>query len=94
MAAISRVHVAMFGDAAAAGEPLATTDAPPPSRGSPGPNAAAAAKAQEPPPAPLQRMHFSAEAAHTVLAYAGPEFVLYAVSWTTGSSCGPSFEFL
>ena len=31
-------------------------------------------------PAPLQRMHFAAEAEHAVLAYAGPEFVLYAVS--------------
>lgn len=40
---------------------------------------AATGGGSEAPPQPQQRMHFSAEASHAVLAYAGPEFVLYAV---------------
>lgn len=52
--------------------------------------AAAGGGGAEVPPQPQRRMHFSAEASHAVLAYAAPEFVLYAVSSTrTGSSRWP-----
>lgn len=47
---------------------------------------AASGAGPEPSPAPRQRMHFTAEASHAALAYAGPEFVLYAVRAPAGSS--------
>jgi hypothetical protein len=47
---------------------------------------AASGAGPEPSPAPRQRMHFTAEASHAALAYAGPEFVLYAVGAPAGSS--------
>ena len=46
---------------------------------------AASGAGPEPSPAPRQRMHFTAEASHAALAYAGPEFVLYAVGAPAGS---------